>query len=163
LDEVFAEDVQAHGWSLASISDHSPPIQYTVGLMHTFRHPEVIAFGPEADNGHALFSQLVRHIRAGGSFAEPGVYTVRLGGDEYRVGFRRVHPTQYELYLGFAMGFLRGVGRIGELEAVQAFWPDAGGKFPFEVGCDLGVYQLQPRLDIGLSPREVRQWQRQWE
>jgi hypothetical protein len=91
------------------------------------------------------------------------VYTVSLGGDEHRVGFRRVHPTQHPLYLGFAMGFMTNIGRIGELEAVQAFWPDAAGKFPFEVGCDLGVYQLQPRLDIGLSPREVRRWQRQWE
>lgn len=163
MDEVFAEDVRTHGWSLASISDHKPPFQYTIGLMHSLRHPEFIAFGLDADNAHALFSALVQAIRAGRSFAEPGVQVVSLGGDDHRVGFRRVHPTQHELYLGFAMGFLTNNGRIGELEAVQAFWPDAAGKFPFEVGCDLGVYQLQPRLDIGLSPREVRRWQRQWE
>ncbi|MDB5310878.1 MAG: hypothetical protein JWO38_5080, partial [Gemmataceae bacterium] len=57
----------------------------------------------------------------------------------------------------------RYIGRIGALEAVQAFWPDDNGKFPFEVDCELAVYQLQPRLDIGLTPREVRKWQRQWE
>jgi hypothetical protein len=61
------------------------------------------------------------------------------------------------------MGFMTNIGRIGELEAVQAFWPDGAGKFPFDVGCDLAVYALQPRLDIGLSPREVRPFQRQWE
>ena len=43
---------------------------------------------------------------------------------------------------------------------MQVFWPDREGKFPFEAGCDLEVYQLQPRLDIGLSPREVRRFQR---
>jgi hypothetical protein len=79
-----------------------------------------------------------------------------LGCDEHRVGFRQVHPTQHPLYLGFAMGFMTNACRIGELEAAQAFWPDAAGKFPFEVGCELGVYQLQPLLDIGLSPQEVR-------
>jgi hypothetical protein len=60
-------------------------------------------------------------------------------------------------------GFLRHIGRIGELEAVQAFWPDCTGKFPFEPGCDLGVSQLQPRLDIALTPSEVWRLERLWE
>lgn len=163
MDDVFANDVRTHGWSLANISDHKPPFAYTIGLMHTLGHPEFIVFGLEADNAHALFSGLVRDIRAGRTFAEPGIQTVSVGGDEHRVGFRRVHPTQHEKYLGFAMGFLTNISRIGELEAVQAFWPDEYGKFPFEVGCDIAVNELQPRLDIGLTPGEVRRWQRQWE
>lgn len=163
MDDTIAEDVRTHGWSLASISDHKPPFVYTIGLMHTCSHPEFIVFGLDADNAHTLISALVRDIRTGRSFVEPAVQTINIGGDDHRVGFRRVHPTQHELYLGFAMGFLTNIGRLGELEAVQVFWPDTGGKFPFEVGCDLGVYELQPRLDIGLSPREVRRWRRQWE
>lgn len=88
---------------------------------------------------------------------------MNIEGDEHRVGFRRVHPTQHPLYLGFAMGFLTRIGRIGELEAMQAFWPDGNGRFPFDGSCDLGVYNLQPRLDIGLTPREVRHFERQCE
>ena len=163
MEEEIAEVVREHGWYAASISDHEPAFLYTIGLMETVNHPEFVMFGLDAGNTHALFSQLVREIRAGRFFAEPGVSAFNLGGDEHRVGFRRVHPTQHPQYLGFAMGYCRHIGRIGQLEAVQAFWPDGGGKFPFEVGCDLTVYQLQPRLDIGLSPREVRQFERQWE
>jgi hypothetical protein len=163
MDEEIAEVVREHGWYAANVSDGEPPFLYTIGLMQTCRHPEFITFGLDADNANALFSQLVRDIRAGGSFTRPGVYTVSVGGNEHRVGFRRVHPTQHPLYLGFAMGFMTNIGRIGDLEAVQVFWPGDGGKFPFEAGCDLAVYQSQPRLDIGLSPREVRDWQRQWE
>jgi hypothetical protein len=163
VEEEIAEVVRQYGWYAASSSDHQPPFLYTIGLMKTLNHPEFITFGLDADNAHALFSQLVWDIRANQSFAEPGVYTVRIDGDEHRVGFRRVHPTQHELYLGFAMGYCRHIGRIGELEAMQVFWPDSDGKFPFEVGCDPAVSQLQPRLDIGLTPREVRQFQRQWE
>ncbi|MEN6495700.1 MAG: hypothetical protein ABFD16_15575, partial [Thermoguttaceae bacterium] len=69
----------------------------------------------------------------------------------------------HSAYLGFAMGFMTNIGRIGELEAMQAFWPDPVGKFPFEVGCEVGVYQLQPRLDIGLPPSDVRRFHRRWE
>jgi hypothetical protein len=160
---LFAEDVREYGWSMASISDHSPPFRYTIGLMETFRHPEVIVFGLDSDNGRALLSALVREIRAGRSFAETGAHTIDVDGNKLRIGFRRVHPTQHPLYLGFAMGFLTNIGRLGELEAMQAFWPDKTGKFPFEVGCELAVYELQPRLDIGLTPREVRSFQRQFE
>jgi hypothetical protein len=163
MEEEIAEGVRRYGWYAASVSDHQPPFLYTIGLMQTLNHPEFIMFGLEADNTYALFSQLVRDIHAGRSYAEPGVYAVSLGGDEHRVGFRRVHPTQHPLYLGFAMGYCRYIGRIGELEAMQAFWPDTNGKFPFEAGCDPAVSQLQPRLDIGLTSQEVRQFQRQWE
>ncbi len=163
MEEEIAEVVRQHGWFAASISDHQPPFLYTIGLMQTLDHPEFIMFGLDADNAHALFSQLVRDIRAGRSYAQPGVHVISIGGDEHRIGFRPVHPTQHELYLGFAMGYCRHIGRWGELQAVQAFWPDSNGKFPFEVGCDLAVYQLQPRLDIGLTPQELRRWRRQWE
>jgi hypothetical protein len=163
MDEEIAEAVREFGWFAADVNDHKPPFLYTIGLMHTWQHPELVIFGLDAANAYALFSGLIREIRVGRAFAEPGVYTVNLDGTEHRVGFRRVHPTQHPLYLGFAMGFMRNIGRIGELEAVQAFWPDRAGKFPFELGCDIAVYQLQPRLDIGLSPREVRRFQRRWE
>jgi Domain of unknown function (DUF4262) len=163
MDEEIAEVVREYGWFAANVSDHKPPFLYTIGLMQTCRHPEFVIFGLEPDNANALFSQLIRDIRAGGSYAEPGIYPVNVGGDEHQVGFRRVHPTQHPLYLGFAMGFMTNIGRMGELEAMQAFWPDGAGKFPFEPGCDLAVYELQPRLDMGLTPRQVRAFERKWE
>lgn len=163
MDEEIADIVRQYGWFLANVSDHKPPFLYTIGLMETCRHPEFIIFGIDADNAKALFSGLIRDIHAGTPYSKPGVYTVVLGGQEYRVGFRRVNPTQHPLYLGFAIGFLTNNGRLGELEAMQAFWPDESGKFPFDVGCDLAVYELQPRLDLALTPREVRRFQRQFE
>jgi hypothetical protein len=131
--------------------------------METCRHPEFIIFGLDGRTGHALLSALIENIRAGQSYAGPGSATLNLCDGEQRVGFRRVHPTQHPLYLGFAMGFVRSVGRIGELEAVQVFWPDKKGKFPFEVGCDLDAYQQQPRLDIELPPSEAKKFMRRYE
>jgi len=61
------------------------------------------------------------------------------------------------------MGFMTNIGRIGELEAMQAFWPDRSGKFPFDVGCEFEVYRLQPRLDLALTPIEIRRFERQFE
>lgn len=163
MEEQIAEVVRQYGWYAASIGDHQPPFLYTIGLMQTLDHPELIVFGLEPENAHALISQFVRDIRAGRSFAEPGVGEIDVAGNEQSIGFRRVHPTQHALYLGFAMGYCRYVAQQGDLEAMQVFWPDDNGKFPFDVGCDLAVHGLQPRLDIGQTAREVRRWRRQWE
>ena len=162
MEDEIAEVVREHGWFAASISDHDPPFLYSIGLMQTCGHPELIVFGLDPDDAHAVLSGMVREIRAGCSYAEPGVYTVALA-EAYRAGIRRVHPTQHPLYLGFAMGYCRYLGRIGELEALQVFWPDSAGRFPFEVGCDLDAYRSQPRLDIPLTPSEIRAFERLWE
>jgi hypothetical protein len=162
MEDEIAEVVREHGWFAASISDHDPPFLYSIGLMQTWDHPELIVFGLDLNNAHALLSGMIREIRAGRPFTQQGAYTVALAED-HRVGIRRVHPTQHPLYLGFAMGYCTYLGRIGELEAVQVFWPDSGGKFPFEVGCDLEVYQCQPRLDVALTPSEITEFERLWE
>ena len=162
MEYEIAEVVREHGWFAASISDHEPPFLYSIGLMQTCGHPELIVFGLDPGDAHALLSGIVREIRAGRSYAQSGVYTVFLAED-HRVGIRRVHPTQHPPYLGFAMGYCRHLGRIGELETVQVFWPDSAGRFPFEVGCDLGVYRSQPRLDIPLTPSEIEGFERLWE
>jgi hypothetical protein len=162
MDEEIAESVRKHGWDAISISDHKPPFLYSVGLMESQKHPELIMFGLEASNTHALFSKMIWDMGEGRRFTEPGVETIRIGEDEHRVGLRRVHPTQHQVYLGFAMGFCRLVGRIGELEAMQVFWPDRSGKFPFDVGCELGVFELQPRIDLELTPREIKRFERKW-
>jgi len=163
VEDEIAEVVREHGWFAASISDHDPPFLYTIGLMQSCDHPEFIVFGLDADNAHALFSQLIRDIRDGQRYDKPGVRTIHLGGDAHRVGLRPVHPTQHELYLGFAMGYCRHIGRWGELAAMQVFWPDAAGKFPFDAGSDLEVYRLQPRLDLAVTPRELKNRRREWE
>lgn len=162
MEKEIAEVVREHGWFAASVSDHDPPFLYSIGLMQTEGHPELIVFGLDPSDAHALLSGMVRDIRTGRSYAQPGVYSVALSSD-HRVGIRRVLPTQQPLYLGYAMGYCRYIGHLGDLEAVQVFWPDSGGRFPFEVGCDLGIYRLQPRLDIALTPSEIREFKRQWE
>jgi hypothetical protein len=162
MSEDIANDVREFGYSLLSISDGEPPFVYTVGLMQSCNHPELIAFGLEPGSAGGLVRGLIKLIREGQSFREPGVHTLTNENGQYRVGFRVVHPTQHPLYLGYAMGFCREIGRWGELEAVQVFWPDKKGKFPFDAGCDEAAYRLQPRLDVGLTPREVREFERQW-
>ncbi len=161
-DHDIQEDVDRYGWSMLSICDHEPPFRYTVGLIRTFHQPEFVVFGLDADVSYELLKTLIEELESGGSFSAHHVHEVRLHDAKFKLDFRLVHVTQHPLYLGYAMGFCR-TNSLGELSALQVFWADRRGEFPFDVGCDLDVYQRQPRLDISLTPSEIRRWESQWE
>ncbi len=155
-EQKIAADVERVGWSAISISDVSPSFVYTVGLMFSLGHPELIVFGL-ADEGYNVLGAMVEDIRGGRSFASPGTYHGVLA--QGSISTRPVHPSQHDPYLGYAMGYCRERGRLGELEAVQVFWPDRAGRFPFDRDCDEAVWAAQPRLDQQVWPdvaREVR-------
>lgn len=157
-DDLIAQDIEQYGWACITIHDAEKPFAYTAGLMHTYQHPELIIFGRLKDDSGILDS-LVTEIRNGRRIDEPRSYDLLEG---FPIATRPVHKTQHELYLGFAMGFLTNIGRMGELEAVQVFVPDIRGIYPFQPNCSLTVYESQPRLDIGLTKSELADWRRQW-
>lgn len=159
-DSEIEQDINEKSWSCLSIHDAAPPFMYTVGLVKTFRHAELIIFGLERSVAWGALSALVAELRSGKSLTANGTFKWEAGG--LLLGFRDVHATQHPLYLGYAMGFCRN-NSLGELTALQVFWADQRQRFPFHAGCDIEVYQLQPRLDVSLTPSEMRQWKRQWE
>jgi hypothetical protein len=153
-DDEIARSVTKYGWHALNVSDADPPFVYTCGLMTTFRHPELIVFGLGGRIGNAILAAVVENLRRGSSFAQPGTYEGVLEG--LPIGIRKVHPTQHEMYLGYAMAHCRLTGNPGGLEAAQVFWPDKKGRFPFDVGCDLAVFGSQPRIDLEVPPSELR-------
>ena len=157
-DEEIARSVAANGWHAISVTDHPPGFVYTCGLMTTFGHPEVIIFGLSPIAAYSVLEVLVADIRSGRSFAESGLYEGVLV--DFPLAVRPVDPTQYELYLGYAMGHCRHTGKTGRLVAVQVFWPDKQGRFPFEVRCDPEISALQRRLDLAAPASELRAFRR---
>jgi hypothetical protein len=161
MDEEIAEIVREHGWFAANVYDGDPAFHYTIGLMTTWAHPELIIFGLPPDTLYSILATMVEGIKNGKSYRDPGSYSNVLKG-EVQVGVRRVDPTQHQFYLGYAMGHLTLCGRMGELEAMQVFWPDKRGVFPYEVGCDSDVYRFQPRLDLAKTPAEIEEFEREY-
>ena len=158
VDEEIAEVVRTHGWQLIDISDNDLPFLYSIGFMP--EHPEAIIFGLDSKTASQLMNCVARRVKQNEVFEHKGVYHIEAEPD--KVAVRRVHPTQIPLYCGYAMGYCR-IKNLGDVQAIQLFWSDNNGKFPFDAGCDLEVHRAQPRLDIGLTPREVANWERLWE
>ena len=149
-DDAIAADVDRVGWSCISIRDVDPPFAYTVGLMKTHDHPELIIFG-RPDDAHPILYDLVSAIASGSRLSTPTEYDVL---DGFPIGTRPVDISHHETYLGYAMGYVRRIGRIGDLTAIQIYVPDIDGTYPYQPGCAEPVYRSQPRLDIPLTPSE---------
>ena len=145
-DQRIADSVARNGWHAISVTDRPPSFVYTVGLLTTFNHPELVLFGLETSTAHSILSSLVREIRNGRSFAKAGTYRGVLEGDVPLL-VRKVHPSQHEVFLGYAMAHCRMMGKMGSLAAMQVFWPDQQGKFPIDPGCKVAARNVQPQLD----------------
>jgi hypothetical protein len=145
-DQLTLKNITEHGWSgiIIEADDEGPGFEYTVGLMATDHHPEVIVFGLPRDRAHELLWSIVHGIREGKRFDREGRYTHIL--DNVSCICRPVHASQQAWYLGQAMWHCSHVGKPGTLKAVQCVWPDRNGLFPHEDGCHPKVGSLQPDL-----------------
>lgn len=153
-DQEIAHAVVKQGWQAIDIYDTDPPFMYTVGLSKTYEHPEAITFGMQSSTSHRLLSDFVQGLRKGLRFDRTGVSNDKVFAST--VGFRVVHESQHPLYLGYAMGFCR-ISNI-PLQAMQVFWPDSQGRFPFDANCEEECYRLQPRLDVALTAAESEEY-----
>ena len=147
-DEDIRRSVEEHGWHAIAVpeSERAPELLYTIGLVSSWNHPELIVFGLPARTAHSVVSSLIDRIREHESFEKTGVHPDLLG--DLPLLIRPVHPSQLETYFGYAMGYYRLVGRPDALRAVQIFWPDRDGVLPNVVKCDPLVAAAQPRLDL---------------
>jgi hypothetical protein len=151
------ERVAKFGWAATAVSggEEHPSFLYTTGLVATLEHPEVIVFGLERRLAYDIVALVVADIRAGKRYASPGLFSDLL---TVPMALRPVDPTQHIFYFGETLGFYRQQGRHGDFTAVQLFWSDARGLFPFDAACDPAVIDAQPRLYIARTPREIQEF-----
>lgn len=160
-DDDIAESVQTHGWHCIAVegTDDEPGFTYTIGLCATFGHPEIVIVGLSPRLAHQLSSALVDDLGKG-IVCRPGQPRTDLL-EGYAVDFRPVDRSHIETRLGYAMAFYRS--NPSALTALQLFWPDKRGRFPFELECDPDVARVQPRLEIPLTKSEVRAFRQKYD
>jgi hypothetical protein len=80
--------------------DGGPAFAYTVGLHHSFGHPELIVVGLPLDVGHSVLNVAGESIRRGVRYSEGVQFDDFL--ENRPCVFRRMPESQYRNYLGWA-------------------------------------------------------------
>ena len=134
--------------------DDLPPWAYTIGLVESLGHPELMVFGLAPQSASDVLNRLYDRI-SGGSVPRVGRGQRQdLSGEPFRL---LPVPDEYWDTSLFAMwlnyyGALRALP--GEPAALQVVWADRRRRFPWHARHDPDVGRLQPILD-DIDPVEL--------
>jgi hypothetical protein len=142
VDARVRADIARFGWHLVLL----PPAHgaagwaHTIGLDERFAHPELLVFGNDLSVLAPLLNALGERVRAGLKLAAG----TRLDGvlEGLPLAFREIAGKWIEPFLGNAAWHYRRE----RIPALQCFWPDPGGRFPWEAECDPTWREDQPLL-----------------
>ena len=140
-------NVEKHGWTvcLFEADTATPAFAYTIGLWKNFNQPELIVFGLPLDTMHAILNDVGDIIKAGNPL-ETAVGSFEIL-ELHPVQFRRIDADNIPDYFGYAQWFYD----YEAFPALQLFWTDKSGKFPWEPDFDESYQLDQPFLDQKLD------------
>jgi hypothetical protein len=126
------------GWTFFDMERSDRGFCYSVGLWHSYGHPEVIIFGlKSALCGHVL-NGINKSVANGDSF-QPGSSSMDML-EGFRCYFEAFPKEQYRNHLGWARWFYDGE----DFPAVQMLWPTTSGVYPWQKNAGEDFRELQP-------------------
>ena len=147
-EEQCERDIQSCGLHVLKVTgdDEWPEFAYTVGLFHTFNHPEVIVLGLPGETAHVILNDLADAIRSGKRFAA-GDQTEDLL-ENYACKFLAVPPAQVAAHFGWALWYYGD----NTFPALQPVYPDREHRWPGDEGVAAGFLRQQPVLSTVAVP-----------
>jgi hypothetical protein len=92
-DTKVLADIQTHGWHVTGVfarkDEKGPEWAFSIGLFHSFCHPEVIVFGLKLDTCICVINEIGRQVKAGKRYQAGPEYEDILE-DPYKCAFRSV-------------------------------------------------------------------------
>ena len=127
-DRKLLDDVETVGWHMIGVheDDEGPGFVYSIGLFHSFRHPEVVVIGMKPDLMFCMVNETGSWARDGQPVAAGDIRSGLLDG--FDCTFRQVDKRYYRDYFGYAKWFYRS----DDFPVLQCVWPDKQGNWPWE-------------------------------
>jgi len=141
-DRRLLADVKRVGWHIVGIHEDTegPAYAFSVGLYHTFEHPEIIIFGLPHETAGRMINIIGRQVQSGTRIKANDVSNDVAEG--FPVAFKMVPKDFYRQYIGYALWFYRSI----DFPVLQCVWPDKAGRFAWQDGYDHRFDQIQPIL-----------------
>jgi hypothetical protein len=126
-----ASDIEEYGWHCLHVAprvgEEGALFSYTIGLVHSYRHPELMIFGLGSERSHRVLCRCVEMIESGTQFPINERVPDVLARD-FDVMFKPIRKDCVDEYLGTA---IRHYGHE-DFPAYVLFWPDKENRFVWE-------------------------------
>lgn len=127
--------IEKVGWHCVALTE-KPSFVYTIGLTHTWKHPEIVIAGLQPRNARGVLAACARMIREDGAVFLGGQHNeIALG---FPVRFQAVEYARLRITFGMARAWYQA-----DVPFVQLVWPDPQGRFPSDPDCDRWVTDYQ--------------------
>ncbi|MEO9887828.1 MAG: DUF4262 domain-containing protein [Balneola sp.] len=146
-EEFILKKVKEIGWSIQVFdkTEEEPGFAYTIGLVDTFDHPEIICFGLAEDDLKNILNIAGENIKSGKKYKKEVMYEEFLEG--FVSTFIDVDQNIISDYLGYGIWYYGS----DSFELIQLVWPDMNCKFPWQKEFDENIKFLQPILNSTLK------------
>lgn len=140
---LMNENIQKNGYTVVGVmqGEDTPSFAYTVGLLETYNHPELIAFGLPVNTVSALFRNVVEGIIENQVIIQAHIPYEQIAN--MPIEFINADTNKASAYM---IGFINKYGNSRELKAMQLLWSDKQGFFPYEKEFDVAFLNSQPLL-----------------
>jgi hypothetical protein len=141
-DQKPLSDIERVGWHIIHISEDEdgPGWSFTVGLYHTFKHPEIVITGFNHDLCEVLLNNFGHDIKSGKTFVHGEDYSDVL--DDVKCRMLTVKKEHYDAHFGYANWFYKS----NDFPVLQCVCPTVQGVFPWDEDAPEGFVAFQPLL-----------------
>lgn len=141
--DIMDDKIKRNGYTVIGVmeGENEPSFAYTVGLLETYGHPELITFGLPANTASLLFKNAVEKI-----IENQGAIREHIPYDQVASVAVEFIKTDIQKTLKYMVGFNDRYGYDKEISAMQLLWPDKQGHFPYEKEFDQSFLNSQPLL-----------------
>ena len=145
FEEKTIADIEKFGLQVMNVleEDGQPNFTYSVGLWHSYRHPEVIIFGLKKNISHWMLNEIGRRIKQESEeFVVGQYYDGLLEG--FECTFLEVPKAHFEEHVGWNIWLNNGI----DFSLIQCAWPSTKGMFPWEDDATDCFRNWQPILEF---------------
>jgi hypothetical protein len=141
-EQKVIDDIAKFGWHCVHIlaESESGPYSFTVGVQHTYKHPEFIIFGLPSNVAHEVLQLAVEAVQRGQPLDLAAPTDELLEG--YPCVFVQVPVAAYQENVGFCRWYYEGNGFVMH----QIVWPNRAGHFPWHPEASASFRSNQPVL-----------------
>jgi len=143
LLEKTKHNIEKYGLQVISIraSEYLPSFSYSIGLLESYQHPELICFGLSTDLMHTLINDVAALIKQGEKTESGRNYDNIFANSDAQ--FVQVDARNVPDYFTLALKYYQ----LDQIPAIQLVWTDRKNRFPWDMGFEEEFVYKQPLLD----------------
>ena len=126
-EQKVIDDIANFGWHCVNILADGEHVAYsfTVGLFHSYGHPELIIFGLPSETAHQVLAIAADAAKSGSPLDLAQTTDALL--NNYHCCFAEVPLTEYYEHVGYCRWYYQG----NDFPLYQIIWPSRSGLFPW--------------------------------